>query len=300
MAMTASPDSRGSGDSWSQVAGRDTSPISQDAAAARGSHESTAGGAAPRVEAIGDNQSYGRRATFQYSDEASADGQSSGRWASSPQSNQQSWYQQPQQQQQRRDEGGDGQPLHPQGSAWRDPPQRWQATEWHDGGSWSSWTPNRGSHFGWGSDWGWYDGANSQQEQRQDKDHSKDVDPPEWDGTSIPLLTYLRHVSIWEAETKVPKEKRGLRLLAKLKGQAFDKLEMIEPEEVTGPWSMETYLQLIKDRFEPMEHRRVGKVMDDFMYKFYRHHDEEISDYNFRFEKEVFRAEQVAGALAPT
>ena len=63
---------------------------------------------------------------------------------------------------------------------------------------------------------------------------------------------------------------------------------------------METYLQLLKDRFEPMEHRRVGKVMDDFMYKFYRHHDEEISDYNFRFEKEVFRAEQVAGALAPT
>ena len=40
--------------------------------------------------------------------------------------------------------------------------------------------------------------------------------------------------------------------------------------------------------------------MDGFMYRFARGHDEEISDYNLRFEKEVYRAEQVAGELAPT
>ena len=69
------------------------------------------------------------------------------------------------------------------------------------------WPGNWGS---WGADW-------NQTETRQDKDHAKDVDPPEWDGTTVPLLTYLRHIALWEAETKVPAEKRGLRLLARSK-----------------------------------------------------------------------------------
>ena len=74
------------------------------------------------------------------------------------------------------------------------------------------------------------------------------MEAPEWDGKSIPLLTYLRHIALWEAETRVPPERRGLRLLARLKGDAFDKLEMVKPDDVKGGDSVETFIRLNKER----------------------------------------------------
>ena len=117
-----------------------------------------------------------------------------------------------------------------------------------------------------------------EREPRDERRAEKDVEAPEWDGKSVPLLTYLRQVDLWEAETRVAPERRGVRLLARLKGDAFDKLEMVKPMDLRGDDSVANFVRLIKERYEPVEYWRAGKIMDGFMHHFERRSDEEILD----------------------
>ena len=58
------------------------------------------------------------------------------------------------------------------------------------------------------------------------------------------------------------------------------------------------FIDLIRKRYEPLENYRVGRIMDQFMYEFTRKPDEEILDYNTRFDRELAEVEKSAGTLA--
>ena len=95
-------------------------------------------------------------------------------------------------------------------------------------------------------------------------------------------------------------ERRGVKLLEKLTGDAFDKLELVDPRTLKTWDGVDKFRQLLWGKYEPMERHRVGRVMDKFLEEFSRRGDEEMMDYNTRFDKEVMEVEKVAGTLAPT
>ena len=87
-----------------------------------------------------------------------------------------------------------------------------------DDDTWSVHSWNSGA---WKSKWEWSDDRRGP--------GAKDGDVPEWDGKSEHRSTYFRRIDLWAATTGVPPNQRGCRLLQKLKGEAFEKLENIEP-----------------------------------------------------------------------
>ena len=159
------------------------------------------------------------------------------------------------------------------------------------GGRWNDWGHSESwNHRDWNST-PWRDNSGK---------GGKDDEPPDWDGKSEPLLKYLRQIDIWVEGTKMEPERRGVKLLGKLKGDAFDKMELIEPKSLKVFNGVEVFKELIRSKYEPNEHHRVGRIMDKFMYEFCRKTEEEIMDYDTRFDREVALAEKVAGELAPT
>ena len=107
----------------------------------------------------------------------------------------------------------------------------------------------------------------------------KDGDVPEWDGKSHRSY-YFRKIDIWKSTTGCPPEKQALKLLQKLTGEAFEKLEHIDPESLRREDGIELFKKAIVDVYEPIEDYRVGKIMDDFLYGFERKKGQEILDYN--------------------
>ena len=85
-----------------------------------------------------------------------------------------------------------------------------------------------GSAPSWYGGWGWQDSWPNEQEKWSNKD---DHDVPEWDGkpSKMTMLTYFRKIEIWEATTKMAPERRGPKLLGNLQGEAFEKMEYLDP-----------------------------------------------------------------------
>ncbi len=50
----------------------------------------------------------------------------------------------------------------------------------------------------------------------------------------------------------MPPNKRGIRLLAALEGDAFDKMEIVEPADLAD--SVAYFISLIRAKYEPLEH----------------------------------------------
>ena len=84
-----------------------------------------------------------------------------------------------------------------------------------------------------------------------------------------------------------------------MKDDAFEKMELVKPKTLQREDGVEVFIDLVRSKYEPLEYHRVGKVMDDFMYRFERKSDESILDYNTRFDRQVYEAEKMAGELAP-
>ena len=129
----------------------------------------------------------------------------------------------------------------------------WSNQDW-----WRNWNGNWGN-WGYGQ-WGGGDSYGG-----QSYDRPRDDDPPEWDGTSTPMLSYFRSIRIWEAGTKMELERRGVKLLGKLTGDAFSKTEMIDPMTLKRPDSVEVFMEHIQRLYQPIENHHVGQVMDYFM-----------------------------------
>ena len=84
-----------------------------------------------------------------------------------------------------------------------------------EGGSWGG----RGGYWGSGNygSWGRSGGWNN------DHFRAKDGNVPEWDGKSVHRTVYFRKIDLWCATAGIDPDKRALRLLQELKGQAFEK-----------------------------------------------------------------------------
>ena len=126
----------------------------------------------------------------------------------------------------------------------------------------------------------------------------RDGDVPEWDGKEGHRTTYFRRIDLWTATTGVVPEKQGVRLLAKLTGEAFEKLENVDPESLQFPDGVERFKKYIIEVYEPVKDYRIGKIMDYFLNDFHRKHGQEIIDYNLAWARELFKVEKVAGELA--
>ena len=136
----------------------------------------------------------------------------------------------------------------------------------------------------------------------RDKSHyskKRDGDIPEWDGKSEHRTTYFRRIDVWAATTGVDPEDRGCRLLQKLKGEAFEKLENVDPNNLKTMASIEKFKAHIVEVYEPIEDYRIGKIMDTFLDDFQRKNDQEIIDYNLAWWRQLLEVEKVAGELQP-
>ena len=109
---------------------------------------------------------------------------------------------------------------------------------------------------------------------------NKDGDIPEWDGHKSHRSIYFRKIEIWEETTGVIPEERGVRLLGKLSGEAFEKMEHIRTKDFRRPDSVEYFKECITNAYEPVEDYRVGKIMDHFLEDFSRKKGQEIVDFN--------------------
>lgn len=170
-------------------------------------------------------------------------------------------------------------------SSWPDRSDGW-SSRWRDG----SW---------WTSSGEWLS-VNVEASEGCSNNKDKDDDPPKWNGKSPSLNHYLRQIAIWLAATRVDPLRRGVKFLAQLEGDAFEKMSLVEPLSLKCRDGVDKLIALILQSYEPLENCRVGRIMDQFMYDFCRMPDEEIMDCNTRFDRELAEVEKVAGKLAPT
>ena len=148
----------------------------------------------------------------------------------------------------------------------------------------------------WSGSWhkaGWSRGSNENESEFK----KRDGDVPEWDGKSEHRTTYFRRIDLWAATTGVRPKDRGCRLLQKLKGEAFEKLENVDPQSLKVEDSIDVYKARIVEVYEPIEDYRVGKIMDAFFDDFSRKNGQEIVDYNLAWARELQKAEKVAGEI---
>ena len=85
-----------------------------------------------------------------------------------------------------------------------------------------------------------------------------------------------------------------MRLLENLTGDAFEKVESVDLNSLYQPDGVNCFKKIVWRKYEPMERCRDGRVMIKFFDTFDRKHDEEIMDYNTRFDKQLEQAEKVA------
>ena len=121
---------------------------------------------------------------------------------------------------------------------------------------------------------------------------------PTYDGKT-PFRIYERKVQIFEANTKLPKERRGGRLLERLEGEAFDATETLDVASLSVPDGVALLMAHLRKKFEPIEVLRIGRIVDDFLYEFERRNGEEMQEYDMRFTNLLARFEGVAGKVNP-
>ena len=80
----------------------------------------------------------------------------------------------------------------------------------------------------------------------------------------------LAKILIWESTTKTSEVRRGPKLLGKLEGTAFEKMEYLNPFTLKVKNGVELFKRHIQKRSELLENRRVGKIMDSFLFDFSR------------------------------
>ena len=81
-------------------------------------------------------------------------------------------------------------------------------------------------------------------------------------------------------------DRRGVKLLGKLTGDASDKMELLDAWTLKCSNGAGKFKAAVQAKYEPIESQRIGQIMDNFMYKFKRNPREELMDYDTRFDKE--------------
>ena len=117
---------------------------------------------------------------------------------------------------------------------------------------------------------------------------------PEWDGNREPLKTYLRRVEIYVSASKTHPARRGIKLLQRLKDAAFEKCNSLDPSSLMTRNGVDVFPKYLKPKHEPFEAVKIGKLGDEFR-ALARHNNENISDFDTRFESKLKEVETVMG-----
>jgi hypothetical protein len=126
----------------------------------------------------------------------------------------------------------------------------------------------------------------------------KDDNAPKWDGKTSALSVYMHKIELWQAWTRVAPQRQAIKLLACIEGDAFEKMKLVKPSDLAHRDGVKTYIELLKDRYEPVEYRRVGAAMDHYFKENHRKNDETIQDFVNRLETQTVMAETLAGDLS--
>eukprot|EP00971_Amphidinium_carterae_P327486 6458882-Amphidinium_carterae.1 len=110
---------------------------------------------------------------------------------------------------------------------------------------------------------------------------------------------YERKVSIYEANSRVAKARRGGKLLERLSGDAFRKVETLDPSELRCDEGVQMLLAFLRDKYEPLRPLKVGSLMSEFVDNLRRNRGEEIRDWNSRFESRLREVEEYTGSMNP-
>ena len=151
-----------------------------------------------------------------------------------------------------------------------------------------------GPYWGWNAEERWFqfntsegfgsvssrNGGSSESGAGREEWKEKEGNIPTWDGKTGHRTLYFRKIDLWCATTGCLKTKRAIKLLQALTGEAFEKLEHVDPESLRSEDGVERFKKYIVDVYEPIEDYRVGKVMDDFLEDFGRKKGQETLDYN--------------------
>ncbi|CAK0854994.1 unnamed protein product, partial [Prorocentrum cordatum] len=173
--------------------------------------------------------------------------------------------------------------------------------------SWSDWGTHGLPWREWGSSWSeeqrrWGplrlepDAAPAQHgwatEARADPD-KKYV--PECDGKSVPLRACERRVKIFELNTSIPPQRRGGRLLSRLKGGAAAKAGNFDPEALAVPDSAQVILCYLHSKCDLQETLKVGTLVGELVEKLARNVSEEALAFEPRCETKIRELEKAMG-----
>ncbi|CAK0869248.1 unnamed protein product [Prorocentrum cordatum] len=159
----------------------------------------------------------------------------------------------------------------------------WQDCPWSEEWGQSSWQPGSGGYCGSVR----YEGSGPSGQERGD-----DKFVPEWDGKAVPLRTYERRVKIFELNAAILPERRGGRLLSRLKGDAEAKTENLDPETLARPDGVRVLLRYLHEKYDQQETLKVGTLVDEFVEKVSRNAGEEIMDFETRYGAKVRELEE--------
>ena len=119
----------------------------------------------------------------------------------------------------------------------------------------------------------------------EEKKALKEGDVPKWDGTTS-RREYYDDIDLWAAQTSLPERYRALRLMQCLRGGAKVKMKHIKPDVLKKKDGIAIFKKKLDYMYEPIEEFRVGKVMDEFLYRFYRYKGTDKNVYNHELEQE--------------
>eukprot|EP00435_Cladocopium_sp_Y103_P046990 s1741_g13.t1 len=111
--------------------------------------------------------------------------------------------------------------------------------------------------------------------------------PPAWDGSepALQFAIYEKNVKLWEFETEVPEEKRGVRLLRSLSGIARAAADSLEFEQITDKKGVTNLLQCLREQFAPHLELSLPRAFERAIYGQPRSHKESMQEYIIRCER---------------
>jgi hypothetical protein len=65
---------------------------------------------------------------------------------------------------------------------------------------------------------------------------------------------------VYRNKTAPERRDRGAKLLDQLQADAFEKMQLVTPQELAVPRSVDKFISTVKDKYASFEHHRVGEI----------------------------------------
>eukprot|EP00435_Cladocopium_sp_Y103_P071079 s134_g36.t1 len=118
--------------------------------------------------------------------------------------------------------------------------------------------------------------------------------PPTWDGSEPAVMfgVFEKNVKLWEFESELPKEKRGVRLLRALTGIARAAADGLDFESIAHEKGVQNIMQKLKEQFAPHLELSMPRAFERAIYGQPRSHKEGIQEYIIRCERNFYLLEK--------